>query len=240
MRKNTLLRILWNTFFKMTGMDLSFDVHYRDISQYLIEMRARYEPIRKWFDDKGWTPLEVSSGETKVMINFLDLKKVPLLGPYKEVSIHVPIEPFDESKYDTFAHLYLPVTSEAARWGGVDINGFPKFLADIDIRLDKGMMYGSLVESGKKVMDIQVKDGSSKENELRWDIYGYRKGKVTSTTFEMKGSYLEREPSNEDKITLGDHKISEELRKVLISEEIQKVSIGKDLTALLRKPIVIT
>ncbi len=68
------------------------------------------------------------------------MRAVQIAGPYTEVAIQVPVEPVDDSPGDKFAHLFLPVSTEAARWPGVDIYGFPKFVAKINFVRDENQI----------------------------------------------------------------------------------------------------
>ncbi len=51
----------------------------------------------------------------------------------------------------------LPVTTEIARVGGVEMYGYPKFLADIDFQRDTNWLRCDLAEKGEKILSLTGK-----------------------------------------------------------------------------------
>ena len=100
------------------------------------------------------------------------------MGSYKEMSIQVPVKTLDGSKTDTFVHLYLPVTSENARWGGVDVNGFPKFIATIDIEKNNSVTNCRLMDRDNLILGFNLENHHGMDAERKWDMYGKRKDKI--------------------------------------------------------------
>ena len=44
---NEFLNFVWNGVFNLTGIDLSFDIRYRDYSFYLVELKADHNAVKK-------------------------------------------------------------------------------------------------------------------------------------------------------------------------------------------------
>ena len=109
---NTILKVIWNAVFNLTGLDISMSARYDDWSFYLIELRANYPVIKGLLADRHLAPKEITPGETRLQIVGCEMRKVQVAGPYHEVSIQVPVEPFEKSPNGTFTHLYLPVNTE--------------------------------------------------------------------------------------------------------------------------------
>ena len=126
--------------FYLTGVDLYSGAKCGDFSFFSIELKAKYEEASKLLAVRGFTPREFASGETRLRIVSLEYRDVQIAGPYNEISIEFSIDPLDDSPGDKIAILFLPVTTEAARWPGVDIMGMPKFAADIDIKKEGSQM----------------------------------------------------------------------------------------------------
>jgi hypothetical protein len=84
-----------------------------------------------------------------------------------------------------------------------------------------------------------VIDNIGNERRLRWEYYGNRKGQIIKTIFELEGKIYEGEGSVNSKLILGEHPISEELRKLLLSEEVLRIIIGHDVSGNLRKPVLV-
>ena len=236
---NKFLKFAWNGVFNLTGIDLSFDIRYRHWSFYLVELKADHNAVKKRFEDMRWVPVETSPGETRIQVMCLDVRDVQLIGPYKEISIQVPVKTLDGSKTDTFAHLYLPVTSEAARWGGVDVNGFPKFIATIDIERKNSVTECKLINNDDLILGFSLENHDGINIEFTWDFYGRRKDKITRTSFEIQGNYFESRDVGGAYLYFGTQKISEELKDLLVSDKVVKIAIGEHMSGTLRKPIYI-
>ena len=236
---NKFLKYAWNGVFNLTGIDLSFDIRYRDWSFYLIELKADYKAVKERLDDKRWDPVETSPGETLIQIIGLDLRDAQLLGPYKEMSIQVPVKTLDGSKTDTFVHLYLPVTSENARWGGVDVNGFPKFIATIDIENINSVTECRLMDRDNLILGFNLENHHGINTERTWDMYGKRKDKITRTSFEIQGNIFESWDVGDAYLYFGSQKISEDLKDLLVSDKVVRIAIGEHMSGTLRKPIYI-
>jgi hypothetical protein len=113
---NNLLRFVWNLVFKLTGLEISFGASYFKWDFFMVELLAEYQGVEEILASR----------------NLIPLKDVQIVGPYYEISFQVPVEALDRSECEHFTHLYLPVTSESARWPGADITGFPKFIFQMD------------------------------------------------------------------------------------------------------------
>jgi hypothetical protein len=234
---NSFLRAIWNAVFNTIGLDISFGTSYRDWSFYLLEFRADYEQTKNLLAERHFTPKDVAPGETRLQIVSCDMRDVLIVGSYHEVSIQVPVEPLDDSSNETFAHLYLPVTTEAARWPGVDISGFPKFIAQIDIARDNGQAVCRLALDGELIVEFRIEDHTGTEKQVTWEYYGIRKQHTIRTTFDLKGLFFEGESRQHAGLVLGKHAISETLGSLLLSEEPVRIIIGHDVSGFLRRPV---
>jgi hypothetical protein len=234
---NSILKFIWNFVFKLTNIDISFGAIYRDWSFYLVELRADYQKVTDILSKRHLKPKEVAPGETRIQIVACDMKDVQILGSYHEVSIQVPVDVVDASTDGQFAHLYLPVTTEAARWAGVDITGFPKFIAQIDIEKEENRVNCRLGKDDEPIMQFGIENVSGDPKQLIWDFYGTREGKTLLTTFKFKGLIYENQDSPEAMISFGSHPLSGNIKKLLLSEEVVRIVIGNNLTGDLNKPL---
>jgi hypothetical protein len=129
------------------------------------------------------------------------------------------------------------VTTEAARWPGVEITGFPKFLARIELKKIERKISCRLVGDASTILEFDLDDNIGNDKRLRWEYYGNRKGQIIKTIFELEGKIFVGEGTDNTKLQLGGHPISEELRRLILSEEVMRVIIGHDLSGKLRKPV---
>jgi len=236
---NSFLKVYWNLVFNLTGLDVSFDVKYNDLSFYLVEVKADYQGVKEILAKRLLVPKEIAPGETRLQIVACQMRSVQISGPYNEVAIQVPVESLDNSPSDKFAHLYLPVSTEAARWPGVDIYGFPKFIAKIDFTKDENQIACQLSENEEPVLEFRMDDKVGTKQQTRWEFYGNRKQRIVITAFDLEGLFLEEETNENVKFILGKHTIAETLKGLLLSNEIVRTMIGHEVTGILRKPVQI-
>lgn len=234
---NSILKVVWNLIFDLTGLDFSFGAIYKDWTFYLIELRADYQKVKKILAERQIVPKEVVPGETRIQIVGCDMRDVQIVGSYQEVSIQVPVELMDEGPNEIFAHLYLPVTSEEARWPGVDINGFPKFIALIDIEVKDSQIDCRLGDKDEPILEFRMDDFIGEEKKFIWEFYGNRKERIIKTTFELKGMVYEEEANPNANLFLGKHPISEALGNLLLSDKVVRTVIGHDVSGYLKKPV---
>lgn len=236
---NSLLKVYWNLVFNLTGLDVSFDAKYKDMSFYFIELRADYQGVRRILAERQLAPKEIATGETRLQILGCEMRSVQISGPYNEVSIQVPVEPLDDSSGNKFAHLFLPVSTEAARWPGVDIYGFPKFIAKIDFVKGENQIIYRMAENEESILEIKMDDKVGTKKQFRWEFYGNRKGRIVKTTFDLEGLILEEKTDQNVSFLLGEHKISQTIRELLHSDEVVRTKIGHNISGVLRKPVQI-
>ena len=236
---NSFLRVIWNFMFNLTGLDVSFDAKYHDWSFYSIELRANYQGVKKMLEQRHLIPKEIAPGETRLQIVGCEMKAVQIAGPYNEISFQVPVEPLDDSIGDKFAHLFLPVSTEAARWPGVDINGFPKFIADIDFAKDEDRIICRLATHKESILEFRMDNKVGTKERKTWEFYGNRKQQMVKTAFELEGLILEGEFNQNVRLVLGKHMIADILRELLLSDEVVRTMTGHNISGVLRKPVSI-
>jgi hypothetical protein len=233
---NSLLKVYWNLVFNLTGRDVSFDAEYKDFSFYSIEFRASCQEVKKLLIERHFIPKEIAPDETRLQIIGCEFRAVQIAGPYNEIAIQVPVEPLGDSPGDKFAHLFLPVTTEAARWPGVAIFGFPKFIAKIDFTKDENRVTCQLAADEELILEFGMVDIVGTKKQARWEFYGNRKQRIVKTAFDLKGLISEEAGGNVS-FVLGKHRIAETIRGLLLSNEVVRTSIGHNISGVLRKPV---
>lgn len=236
---NAILKFVWNFIFHLTGMDISFGAEYKNWDFFLIELIADGRGVKEILAERGFKPQIDTQGRTRIQIVGCDMKDVEFVGSYYEVSIQVPVETLDGSSNEQFAHLYLLVTTEAARWPGVDITGFPKCIAPLYINSKDRKIHCRLGEKEAPVLVFEVDDLYGPQEKVIWEYYGIRKGKLIKTTFEVEGKIFEGEAGKNTTFILGEHPISDKLRSLIISSQVRRIMIGHELKGKLRKPVLI-
>ena len=236
---NSFLRVIWNFVFNLTELDVSFDAKYKDWSFYFIELRANHQKVKKMLEERHLLPKEIAPGETRLQIVGCEMKAVQISGPYSEVSIQVPVEPLDDSFGDIFTHLFLPVSTEAARWPGIDIYGFPKFIANIDFAKDEGRIICRLATDEDPILEFSMDNKVGIKKRIKWEFYGNRKQRIVKTTFELEGLIFEGKSNQNVGLVLGKHGIADTLSELLLSDEVVRTMTGNNISGVLRKPVLI-
>lgn len=235
---NAILKVIWNLVFNVFRLDISFDARYDEWSFYLIELRAKYQAVKELLAERHLTPKETAPGETILQIVGCEMRKVQFAGPYNEVSIQVPVAPLDDSPNAKFTHLYLPVDTEKSRWPGVDIFGFPKFIANIEIKTEKDSITCRLAVEDQLILEFHLDDLVGPRKHYKWDYYGNRKQQVVKTTMDPEGSISEESGANAS-LVLGGHPVADTLREILLSDDIVRTMIGHNVSSVLKKPVLI-
>lgn len=122
---------------------------YRDVHFMGAFFTADLKALAKSLPDPGYQPLQILPGLGIVGVHCVEYKDCDI-GPYNEVSLSIPVQRGPagllfaapqrvllKSLITRSYHAYikeLPVTTEAALYGGIDFFNYPKYLADISFR----------------------------------------------------------------------------------------------------------
>ncbi len=160
-------------------------------------------------------PVEMRRGRCLLIVTAFEYRRSGL-GVYKEVSIAAPVTFGRRSvrlldaaaavvRHAFSLHvLHLPVTTELARVGGIEVYGYPKFLADIAFAREGGRFACTLAEGGARILAL-VGD----------DLGRYRHRRLHVTTWSMKGETLLRTA-----IEFDDAEFAETLRRSAATLEL--------------------
>jgi len=117
---------------------------YRDARSFNLMLPANLLALRRIMPDPRFVPAQILPGVGVVNLSALEYSDTDI-GPYNEFSISVALNSADflqapcynmvrqavRKSFDVYVH-HLPVTTEIALRGGVDLYNFPKFMAQID------------------------------------------------------------------------------------------------------------
>jgi hypothetical protein len=111
--------------------------------------------------------------------------------------------------------LEMPVTSEEARWAGVDNYGFPKIVADIAI-VDEGSHTRCQVHHrGVHVLTLSVQPRTAKPFQQPLTLLNVRDDhRVVKCVFDVSGERSIDSGRGGVSLELGHHAIAEELRQI--------------------------
>ena len=129
------------------------------------------------------------------------------------------------------------MSTEAARWPGVDIYGFPKFIAKIDITQADDHIACQVSENEELILEFRMDDEVGTKKQIRWEYFGNRKQRILKTAFDLEGLILEQKTNENVNLLLGKHPVAETLKGLLLSNEVVRTMIGHELMGILRKPV---
>ena len=141
-------------------------VFYYDTTSVSAVFTAQSARIKELLPHPAMQPLEWSPGRGLVVITGFEYRRCDL-APYNEVSIaflvafgNRPLPGISAARalLSRTIPVYiwqLPVTTEEARVGGIDLAGYPKFLAQIDFARDDDWITCTLAEGGQEILQLR-------------------------------------------------------------------------------------
>jgi len=113
------------------------------------------------------SPVRTFGGRALLAISWFEYRATSI-GPYNELGISLLSTPglrfprmpllrvLAGDPRLAFFVLHLPVTTEIARAGGVEVYGYPKTLAELPIEWDERAMKAALLDAGRTVLEMDV------------------------------------------------------------------------------------
>jgi hypothetical protein len=210
--------------------------------------------VGSWIADSGLQVIELLPGRTLVSIAGLRYADGDW-GSYHEVCIAVPVFAPDVARASTsalraqrkvsglrsvFSALrngqwglflrYLPVTDAFSCQAGVSVYGFPKWLADIELREASDGAICSFVSHEKFVFSLAVRLGAAQERKfgpVSVAAYSVQEGQLHRCRFTLEGERVGVRAGGA-RLTLGSHRIAGELSELSLSRHALCVSrIGR-------------
>lgn len=205
-------------------------VFYYDNTSMTAVFTASTRKVRELLPDARMHPLELLPGRCVVSFSAFEYRDTDI-DPYNEFSIAFLIS-YDRRPLPTAGLLRgmlnrsfeayvwkLPVTTEIARWGGVELYGYPKFLADIDFTRTPDSLECSLAENGRQVLTLTgqaLKTAPAKR--LRYRAYSLKDGlPLCANVYTNPLEYAQSMASGAARLELGDHPIADQLRALDLS-----------------------
>lgn len=160
----------------------------------------------------GLEPAQVLPGQAVCSLAFVRYLDGDL-GPYHEFAFALLVRGDGRGGLGAFIH-WLPVDQEFTLAAGRGIWGFPKELADIDIRGTGRATQCVVRQDGRVVVGLRIRRGvpaPSGAGAASVDAYTCRDGTLRRTPWRMRPGRVRLRPGGAD-IVLGDHPVAEQLR----------------------------
>jgi hypothetical protein len=208
-------------------------VYYYDNTSMTAIYTASTAQVRPYLPDPRMHPVELRPGRCLVAFTAFEYRKTDI-DPYNEFSIAVLIN-FDTRAIPGLSilrqllanvfHAYvwhLPVTTEIARYGGVELYGYPKFIADITFTRADGHIECALVENNQRILTLRGKQLPTRPGKVvRFKTYPVKDGiTLCGNVYTNHLSYAESRGGSDASLTVGtEHPICAELRSINLSDK---------------------
>lgn len=206
-------------------------VFYYDNTSMTAAFMASTAEVKKLLPDPDMHLIEVMPGRCVVTFTAFEYRDTDI-DPYNEFSIgfmishgkkRLPAMPLLSSLLNSDYSVYvwqLPVTTEIARWGGVELYGFPKFVADINFDRSAKKTTCKLSHNGQHILTLDAKKikTSLTEKPLRFRAFSMLDGNpMCANVYTNRLQYGQSMMPNAAKLTLGDHPIAQTLKSLKLS-----------------------
>jgi len=154
--------------FEQAGRPFRLPVFYYDNTSVTAIYTASTNKVKKLLPHPAMNPIEMLPGKSMVAFTAFEYRKTDI-DPYNEFSIAFLIT-LDKPQIPGLTALWqmarrcftayvwkLPVTTEIARFGGVELYGYPKFLADITFERSREWIECRLSEKGEHLLSLKGK-----------------------------------------------------------------------------------
>jgi hypothetical protein len=201
-------------------------VFYRDMSGLSVYLLAPLNKVRNILPSNRMHPFRVTPWHSVVMISAFEYRDSDL-GPYNEVSIGIPFVLDSVSPLFTgllwktpevplvYVH-HLPVTTEMARVGGIEIANFPKFLAKIRFDNETQWISCKVDAEEKNILTLSVRKVKLRPSpRQRLNTITHLQNRLLRLEFNLSECEAGFSKSQSDiRLELGNHPIGLELREL--------------------------
>ena len=237
---------------EIAGQPAKLPAFYRDAVEMTAIFPAHFRALRRLLPDQRLEPASLAPGLGVVAVSCLEYRDTDL-GPYNEVAIAIPLnepafrpnlpgralwEAMRRAQMHSFI-LHLPVTTEIALRGGIDLFNYPKFLAGIDFEESAADRRCRLTEGGTPIFALTgPRLASGRRERLQHFCHLWMDGQPQQAEFALErlqvGTSLRPGAAV---LELGDsHPIARELDRVLVSNRSLRYDHAPRVEASLHGP----
>ncbi len=213
------------------GRTVKLPVFYQDVTTLNAIYTARTARVKPLLPHPAMRPVELTPGRCLAAITCFEYRRSDI-DAYNEVSISFPVT-FGSPSIPALTALWqmarrhfttwvwqLPVTTEIARQGGVELYGYPKFLADIDITRTPDTVRCDLSEDGQKILSLTGRVLPTRKGKInRFVSYNIKDGiPLAVNVYQNPLEYAESRRGSDVQLELGHaHYIARALSGVELS-----------------------
>ncbi len=240
----------------MAGKKAKLPVFYRSARSFTAIFPATVLSLRRLLPDSRYVPAQIAPGVGAIHLTAFEYYDTDI-EPYNEFAIGVllndpqvmPIPGYNLLRqllnltFYTYIH-HLPVTTEIALRGGIDVYNYPKFMAEIDFTDTEASVTCELKEKGELILRLEGKKvDTPRSGVMKYLCHLYQYRQPQGAEFKVNAIRYAIVPGfGKARLELGDrHPVALELRQTLLSTqpfmymympEIQCILYGPDRLSL--------
>lgn len=150
--------------------ELDAPLKYRDGLAATVFFRVDAREANLLLAESGLAAARAGKERALLAITWFEYRDTSI-GRYNELSIALLAAPAPKASHRSLLGLlageraigarvlHLPVTTEIARAGGVELFGYPKTVCDISVHADQGTLSATLADGGRPVLEMNVRLG---------------------------------------------------------------------------------
>lgn len=232
MNKSTFFQgvIQWELANETLDFKGKLPVFYYDTTSMTAIYTASTAMVRRLLPRPDMHPVEAVKGKALVAFTAFEYRATDI-DPYNEFSISFPITFQKRSipgltvlsmmlrRYFTAYVWQLPVTTERARIGGVEMYGYPKFLADITFSHEGDKLVCTLAEKNRHILTLKGKKlRTAPEKVTRFKTFSIKDGVPLAANIYMNPREFAKSMNPRSaELVLGDHDIASQLTSIGLS-----------------------
>lgn len=206
---------------------------YYDNTSVTAIFTASTNKVKKYLPHPSMKLIELLPGRCLVAFTAFEYRNTDI-APYNEFSIACLIT-FDKPQIPGITIIqqllrrcfsvyvwHLPVTTEIARVGGVNLYGYPKFIADIQFHRRQGWIECSLSEKDKLIVKLSGRVLPTSEGKvMKYETYSIKNDTPLITKVCLNPlQYAQSMNRNDAALEIGtEHVICQELRSINLSKK---------------------
>jgi hypothetical protein len=216
--------------FEWQGRKAKLPVFYYDNLSLTAIFTGATGRVKRLLPHPEMRPVELYPGRCLVAFTAFEYRKTDI-DAYNEVSVaffitfgrpQVPglTAAWQMARNRFTAYVWqLPVTTEIARVGGVDLYGYPKFIAEITFRREGGWVTCDLAEGGQSILSLGGKELPTGRGKLtRVSTYSIKDGiPLVANVCQNPIAYAQSRDRSTVRLELGSHRIASDLQAIELS-----------------------
>lgn len=226
---------------EIAGGTCDVPILYHDVFSVVGVFTAPTLKLRELLPTSRLVPAEIYPGKGLLGFMAADYRETTI-GPYKELAIIVPVRyhprfnppllPVLRMSASLSFEVFiwqLPLTSEVGLHAGIDIWGFPKFIADIDFEESAWAVTCRLSEKGEEILTLEVKKNPARmKTYFDYTLFSVKERELLRTHVDgISGSLGRSFKPGGGRLTLGEHSLSRHIREIAPGRSVMTMYVPR-------------